>query len=64
MASRKRGLFSGLSPSNRKGGDPRARARRARQAHARRRSRNLLTGGGEHYRGSSTARTRPSWIWR
>lgn len=44
----------------RKGGDPRARAARARRGHHKRRARGL-TGAGTHYRGHGQKRTKPTW---
>lgn len=46
----------------RKGGNPAARAARARKGHGRRRARGL-TGAGTHYKGHPKRRTKPSWFF-
>jgi len=51
----------GIGP--RKGGDPRARALRARKGHSRRRARALGNPGATHYKGSKRKRTKSSWFW-
>lgn len=43
----------------RKGGDPRARAARARKGHVRRRGRTRFAGSG--YKGHKTYRTKRTW---